>query len=97
MPSYLCFGACGSQTRYPNLTCEFTDDLKSERVSLCEWLHETYFEDGKKHYFSEANIDTLGALLQSVMQYRPSDRPRASDLLNHNWFQHSPFTLQLQG
>ncbi|MCJ1425254.1 hypothetical protein MMC29_003142 [Sticta canariensis] len=68
------------------------EDLESERVTLCDWLHETYFDDDKKQYFSKADIDTLGTLLQSVMQYRPSDRPRASDLLNHTWFQRNPFT-----
>ncbi|KAL2054438.1 hypothetical protein ABVK25_005186 [Lepraria finkii] len=70
-----------------------TEDFKSERVTLCDWLHETYFDDDKKQYFSKADIDTLGTLLQLLMQYRPSDRPRASDLLNHTWFQRNPFTI----
>lgn len=65
-----------------------------EQVTLCDWLHETYFDDDDKtQYFSKADIDTLGTLLQSMMQYRPSDRPQASDLLNHTWFQRNPFTL----
>ncbi|KAL2044425.1 hypothetical protein N7G274_003130 [Stereocaulon virgatum] len=69
-----------------------TEDLESERVTLRDWLHETYFDDDRKQDFSRADIDSLGTLLQSVMQYYPSDRPRASDLLNHTWFQRNPFT-----
>ncbi|KAL2038391.1 hypothetical protein N7G274_008730 [Stereocaulon virgatum] len=69
-----------------------TEDLESERVTLRDWLHETYFDDDKKQDFSKADIDSLDTLLQSVMQYYPSDRPRASDLLNHTWFQRNPFT-----
>ncbi|KAL2041156.1 hypothetical protein N7G274_006100 [Stereocaulon virgatum] len=69
-----------------------TDMFESEQVTLHDWLHETHFEDDKKQCFSKAEIDTLGTLLQLMMQYRPSDRPKASDLLNYTWFQRKPFT-----
>ncbi|MCJ1470982.1 hypothetical protein MMC07_009630, partial [Pseudocyphellaria aurata] len=36
-----------------------TEDLEFERVTLCDWLHETYFDDDKRQYFSKADIDTL--------------------------------------
>ena len=65
--------------------------LETERVTLRDWLHETYSDNDKRRYFSKVDIDALGALLNSVMQYRPSDRPRAPDLLNHTWFQRNPF------
>lgn len=61
-------------------------------VTLTDWLRETYFDDQKRTYFSEKDIEAVGGLLQSMMQYRPSNRPRASQLLNHKWFQTNPFT-----
>ncbi|KAL9125156.1 MAG: hypothetical protein Q9217_005595 [Psora testacea] len=36
-----------------------TEDLESERVTLCDWLYETYFDDDKKQCFSKADIDAL--------------------------------------
>ncbi len=62
-----------------------------DRVTLADWLQETYFDDQKRAYFSKADIEILGGLLQSMMQYRPSSRPRASQSLNHIWFQKNPF------
>ncbi len=59
---------------------------------MSDWLHETYFEDDKKAYFSKEDIEVAGALLQLIMQFRPSDRPRVFELLNHPWLQHKPFT-----
>lgn len=70
---------------------EFLEGHEYKRITLRDWLHETYFDNDKKQYFSKAAIDALGTLLQLVMQYRPSDRPRASDLLNQTWFQRNPF------
>ncbi len=67
-----------------------SDDPEFDRVTLKDWLQETYFEDDKKPYFSGSDIDALGTLLESVLQYRPPDRPRASDLLSHSWFQRKP-------
>ena len=68
---------------------DFLEDLEIGRYSLAEWLHETYFDDGKQAYFTEAEIKSLSDLLQSMMQYRPSNRPQAAQLLSHSWFQNS--------
>ena len=66
-----------------------------EQVTLCDWLHETYFDDDDKTpYFDKADLDTLATLLQSMMQYCPENRPQASDLLNHTWFLRNPFTTR---
>ena len=34
-------------------------------------------------WFSKPNLDTFGDLIISMTQYRPSDRPSASDVLQH--------------
>ena len=67
------------------------EDLESRQVSLVEWLKETYFDDDKRTYFSKADIESACALLLSMMQYHPSNRPRVSELLNHDWLQHNLF------
>ena len=41
-------------------------------------------------WFSKGDLDTLGDLLTSMTQYRPSDRPSAAEVLKHPWFQHRP-------
>lgn len=69
-------------------------DEDIESGTLSEWLYEIYSEGDKVAHFSEADLNTLGALLQSMMRYRPSDRPRASDLLLHPWFQDDPFAVE---
>ena len=73
---------------------KFIEDLEIRPCSLVEWLHETYFDDEKNIYFTEAEIQAAGDLLQSMMQYRPSNRPRASQLLNHRWFRNNRFEVQ---
>lgn len=65
------------------------EDLEISPCTLAEWLHTTYFDDEKNAYFTEVEIQAAGDLLQSMMQYRPSDRPQASQLLNHRWFRKS--------
>ncbi|KAK0506878.1 hypothetical protein JMJ35_010578 [Cladonia borealis] len=69
-------------------------DLGIERCSLAEWLHQTYFDDEKTICFTKAEIQAAGDLLQSMLQYRPSNRPRASELLEHRWFRDSRFGVQ---
>lgn len=66
------------------------EDADFERFTLAGWLHETYFDDEKKTYFTETDIENLGSLLQWMMQYRPSSRPQTSELLGHIWFQENP-------
>ncbi|KAL8901294.1 MAG: hypothetical protein Q9207_005280 [Kuettlingeria erythrocarpa] len=62
-----------------------------DRVSLPDWLHDTYFDDDKTVGFAEGHIEVIGELLQSMMQYRPEDRPTISKVLQHAWFQNNPF------
>ena len=69
-----------------------TEDLEIPPMTITEWLHETYYDDDEKSpHFSKKDVEATGALLSSMMQYRPADRPRASELQNHSWFQHNPF------
>lgn len=69
------------------------EDLPCDRVTLVDWLQETYFDDEKKPYFAKADLELVGELLKSMMQYRPADRPRVSQLLHHGWFQRNPFQV----
>ena len=62
------------------------EDLKITPCSLARWLHKTYLADEKNVYFTEAEIQATGHLVQPMMQYRPSNRPLASQLLHHRWF-----------
>lgn len=48
-------------------------------------------------WFSKGDLDTLGDLLTSVTQYRPSDRPSATEVLKHPWFQHRPSVVPVDG
>ncbi|KAL8713673.1 MAG: hypothetical protein Q9220_002199 [cf. Caloplaca sp. 1 TL-2023] len=73
-----------------------TTELGSQeisQISLPDWLHETYFEEGKTPGFAEAHIEMIGELLDSMMKYCPSDRPRVSHLLKHAWFEKNPFQI----
>ncbi|KAL8648315.1 MAG: hypothetical protein Q9210_005060 [Variospora velana] len=68
-----------------------SDDIEIDQVTLPDWLHDTYFDEGRKGDFAEAHIEELGELLQSMMQYCPSNRPRVSELLKSPWFQKNPW------
>ncbi len=70
------------------------EDQDLESVTLSDWLCETYFDENKRTYFSRADVAAVGALLHQIMQYRPSDRPQASELLHHDLFQQNPFQLR---
>ncbi|KAL2052447.1 hypothetical protein ABVK25_007319 [Lepraria finkii] len=48
-------------------------------------------------WFSKGDLDTLGDLLTSMTQYRPSDRPSAAEVLKHPWFQHRPSLAPVDG
>ena len=52
--------------------------------SLDSWLHEVYFDDDDKAYFSKADIESASAFIQSMMQLRPSDRAQVSELINQD-------------
>ncbi|KAL9017229.1 MAG: hypothetical protein Q9185_005432 [Variospora sp. 1 TL-2023] len=74
--------------------CSEPDDVELDQVTLPDWLHDTYFDEGKKRDFAEAHIEELGELLQSMMQYCPSNRPGVSELLKSPWFQKNPWHEQ---
>ena len=74
------------------------EEPEYDRVPLADWLHDTYFNDDeevefREVEFAEDHIELLGGLLQSIMQYRPSDRPSVSELLKHPWFLQNPLSL----
>ena len=48
-------------------------------------------------WFSKGDLDTLGDLLTSMTQYRPSDRPSAAEVLKHPWFQRRPSLAPVDG
>ena len=41
-------------------------------------------------WFSKDSLDTLGDLLVSMTQYQPRNRPSATQVLQHRWFQRFP-------
>ncbi|KAI4227925.1 MAG: hypothetical protein LQ349_006631 [Xanthoria aureola] len=65
-----------------------------DQSNLADWLHDTYFDDDKPVGFAEAHIEMAGDLLQSIMQYQPTDRPRLSSILEHPWFEKNPFVAR---
>lgn len=67
------------------------DDAALDPVTLADWLHDTYFDGEKKVRFAEAQIEVVGELLQWMMRYRPGDRPKISEVLEHDWFRKNPF------
>lgn len=76
---------------HPYLPRSKADTIPIDQVTLADWLHDTYFDEDKKADFAEAHIEELGDLLQSMMQYRPPDRPRISEILAHPWFRKNPW------
>ena len=48
-------------------------------------------------WFTKLDIDIFGDLIVSMTQYRPSDRPSASDVLQHPWFQRRPAMVYTPG
>ncbi|KAL8734045.1 MAG: hypothetical protein Q9166_001806 [cf. Caloplaca sp. 2 TL-2023] len=64
----------------------------AEPLTMTDWLHEAYFDGIKDVHFAEAHIEEVGELLESMIQYRPSDRPNISQVLKHPWFKKNPFT-----
>ncbi|KAL8840014.1 MAG: hypothetical protein Q9170_001498 [Blastenia crenularia] len=64
-------------------------------VSLPDWLHDTYFDEGKEVEFAEAHIEELGELSQWILQYPPSDRPSISEVSKHPWLAKNPVALSI--
>ena len=48
-------------------------------------------------WLSRTDVDTLGDLLDSMVQYRPSARPSAKEVLAHPFFQHRPVPVEVPG
>ena len=63
----------------------FPDGTESKKFQYVTLFKQGY-ADFSKAYFSKTVIDSVGQLLQLMMQYRPSDRPSATEILSHAWF-----------
>jgi serine/threonine protein kinase len=61
--------------------------------SLSEWLRETYFDDVKPPFFSQADLDRISELLLRLLRFRPSERPSAGGILSHSVFGESAFRI----
>jgi len=48
---------------------------------LAQWLRETYHDDDKQPYFTEADLQALGEILLRLLRFRPQERPSANDIL----------------
>jgi hypothetical protein len=57
-----------------------------ETAELSEWLHETYFDDGKPPYFTETDLKAVGEVLQRLLRFRPSECPSADNILLESSF-----------
>lgn len=49
--------------------------------SLTDWLRETYYDDDKPPSLTDTDLERVGGLLLRLLQYRPSDRPSAGEIL----------------
>ena len=48
-------------------------------------------------WFSRQDLESLGDLLTSMTQYRPSRRPTAAQILEHPWFRQKPILVPVGG
>lgn len=48
-------------------------------------------------WFSKLDLESLGDLLTSMTQYRPSCRPTAAQILEHPWFRQEPILVPVDG
>lgn len=67
------------------------DTADTEIADLPQWLHETYYDDDKRPYFSENDLEAISKVLLSLLRFHPSERPSADDIVleallgNHQW------------
>ncbi|GAB1744227.1 hypothetical protein NU219Hw_g1380t1 [Hortaea werneckii] len=54
-----------------------------ETSDLSQWLRETYYDDEKKPYFTESDLEEISDLITSMLKYEPAERPSARELLHH--------------
>ena len=48
-------------------------------------------------WFSKQDLESLGNILTSMTQYRPSCRPTAAQVLEHPWFRQKPILVPVDG
>lgn len=61
--------------------------------SLPDWLREAYYGDDKPPSLTDIDLQRVGELLLRLLQYRPSERPSAGDILSDPLF--DPHTFRV--
>ncbi|KJX99875.1 protein kinase [Zymoseptoria brevis] len=79
---------------WDNVVVSFKDIELAELdcPDLVEWLRELYFDEDRKPFFVEEDIEKIGDLILSLLKYRPEERPTARELLDHPLIRKDPFS-----
>lgn len=70
--------------------CLCKDPAELDVTDLPEWLRETYYDEDKKPFFAEQDLEAIGDLILSTLKYQPSERPTAQELLEHPLLRNDP-------
>ncbi|KAL1582020.1 hypothetical protein WHR41_09422 [Cladosporium halotolerans] len=62
-------------------TLQDIDQAELDVGSLTDWLRETYYDDDRPPSLTDTDLERVGGLLLRLLQYRPSDRPSAGEIL----------------
>jgi hypothetical protein len=54
--------------------------------TLQEWLEEMYFDGGRNDDLTQEDILKVGKLVRSMLQFEPSKRASAEEMLQDSWF-----------
>lgn len=54
--------------------------------TLQEWLEEIYFDGERNHDLTREDILNVGRLVRSLLQFEPSNRASAEEILQDSWF-----------
>lgn len=54
--------------------------------SLQDWLEETYGDSTRKDDLTKEDIIKVGSLIQRLLQFEPSRRASAQEILEDSWF-----------
>jgi serine/threonine protein kinase len=54
-----------------------------DTADLSEWLRETYYDEDKKAFFAEGELEEIGDLIVSMLKFRAQERPTAAEVLEH--------------
>lgn len=73
------------QPKWRTMDSAWTGD-KPAANSLQEWLEETYFDGARKEDFTREDIAKVGALVRRLLQFEPSTRTSAQEILQDPWF-----------